>query len=94
MASNSLDKVIVRDLGDLTEEELFIGTLRHLNSFHLPWIEDDWLNEGRVLEIVVTQTATSPTLFVLDLSPQLFLGPQTWHIVLLLLNDSMTSIYW
>ena len=92
MASNSLNKEIVRDLSDITEEELFIGTLRHLNSFHLPWIEDNGLNEGRVLEIVVTQTTTSPTLLVLDLSPQLLLGPQTWHIVLLLLNDSMTSI--
>ena len=45
------------------------------------------------MEIVVTQTATSPTLLVLDLSPQLLLGPQTWHIVLFLLKKSMTSIY-
>jgi hypothetical protein len=38
----------------ITKEELFIGTLRHLDSFHLPWIEDNGLNESRVLEIVVT----------------------------------------
>lgn len=44
----------------LTEEELLIGALRHLDTFHRPIIEDYSSDEWWALKVVATQASPSP----------------------------------
>lgn len=69
----------------LTEEELFVCSFRQLHALSCPWVQDDGLDIGRVLEVVPAETSSSPVLLVLHVSHKLVLASQPRHVVFLFL---------
>jgi hypothetical protein len=64
MASASLNNNI-RQRG-ITEEELFIGAFRHLDSFHVPFIESHRPYKDWILEVISSKATSLESFVVLN----------------------------
>jgi hypothetical protein len=79
MASVSLNTNI-RQRG-ITEEELFVGTFRHLDSFHVPFIESHRPDKDWILEVISSKASSLKSFMILNFLSQLFFCPQSGHVV-------------
>jgi hypothetical protein len=51
---------------DSTEEELFVGAFRHLNSFHIPFIENHRPDKDWILEVISSKTSSLESFVILN----------------------------
>jgi hypothetical protein len=73
MASASLNNNM-RQRGN-TEEELFVGTFRHLNSFHIPFIESHRPDKDWILEVISSKAPSFESFVILNFFSKLFFCP-------------------
>ena len=76
----------VRTGGKLTESELLVASLGHLDASHGPLVEQAGLEDGEWVEAIITQAGALPRLLEGDLLHQLLRGLHHRDIGLPILN--------
>lgn len=58
-----------------TEEELFVGAFRHLDSFHIPFVESHRPDEDWILEVISSKASSFESFVILNFLSKLFFCP-------------------